>query len=134
MNFTYLKTSVGVKQAYRFFLFLKIIGEGVLNMLRDRTIKYKDYERAAQLLGELFEADSDITEQISSCIQCHGIERFFENLETFDFSVDIFEKLNAVRHVLFGIGERVGVQEVKYHIGIQKQNCMKGGVNSEKQV
>ena len=74
-------------------------------MEQDITIKQKNYERASQLLGELFEVDSDITEQINRCIQHYGASGFFKKLEVFDFSGDVFEKLKAVRMVLFGIGE-----------------------------
>ena len=76
-------------------------------MKQDNTIKQKDYDGASQLLGKLFEVDSDITEQISRCIQYYGADGFFNNLETFDFSADVFGKLNAVRLVLFGMGEEV---------------------------
>ena len=74
-------------------------------MNKDKTIKKEDYERASLLLGKLFEIESDVTDQINTCIQYHGVELFFKNLETFDFSLDIFEKLNAVRMVLNGIME-----------------------------
>ena len=53
-------------------------------MLQDKTIKQKDYERASQLLGELFEVDSDITEQISRCIQYYG-QNFFKTLNPSTF-------------------------------------------------
>ncbi len=74
-------------------------------MEQDITIKQKNYEKASRLLGELFDADSDITEQINRCIQQYGACGFFKNLEVFDFSGDVFEKLQAVRMVLFGMGE-----------------------------
>lgn len=76
-------------------------------MEKDITFKQRDYERASQLLGELFEVNSDITEQINCCIRRYGIGRFFKKLETFDFSEDVVEKLKAVRMVLFGMGEEV---------------------------
>lgn len=74
-------------------------------MEQDITIKRKNYEKASRLLGELFDADSDITEQINRCIKHYGANGFFKNLENFDFSEDVFEKLKAVRMVLFGMGE-----------------------------
>lgn len=89
-------------------------------MEKDIAFKQRDYERASRLLGELFEVDSDITEQINYCIRCHGIGRFFKNLETFDFSEDVVEKLKAVRMVLYGMGEEVMTD-------IQKHEEPKGG-------
>jgi len=74
-------------------------------MKQESAIKQKDYERASQLLGRLFDVDSDITEQINRCLQDYGANGFFRNLETFGFSEDVFEKLKAVRMVLFGMGE-----------------------------
>lgn len=74
-------------------------------MKQESAMKQKDYERASRLLGKLFEVDSDITEQINRDIQYHGANGFFRNLETFDFSEDVFEKLKAVRMVLYGMGE-----------------------------
>ncbi len=76
-------------------------------MIRNNTIKQRDYERASSLLGELFEFDSDITDEINKYIQIYGVEGFFNKLATFDFSVDVYEKLNAVKLVLYGLGEDV---------------------------
>ena len=76
-------------------------------MINNTTIKQRDYERASSLLGKLFAFDSDITDEINKCIQINGVEGFFKKLESFDFSADIYEKLNAVRLVLFGLGEDV---------------------------
>ena len=69
-----------------------------------QKIKQKDYERASQLLGRLFEVDSDITEQINRGIQHNGIRVFFKNIDAYDFPKEVQEKLTAVRHVLFGTG------------------------------
>jgi hypothetical protein len=77
------------------------------------TIKQKNYEKASQLLGELFDAASNITEQINCCIQSNGISMFFENLEAFDFSEDVIEKLKAVKTVLFEIDEEAAIQKSK---------------------
>lgn len=76
-------------------------------MINNITIKQKDYERASSLLGKLFAFDSDITDEINKCIQINGVEGFFKKLESFDFSPDVYEKLNAVRLILFGLGEDV---------------------------
>jgi hypothetical protein len=67
-------------------------------------IKQKDYERASQLLGRLFEVDTDITEQINREIQHNGIREFFKSIDAYDFSKEVNEKLTAVRQVLFGTG------------------------------
>ena len=96
-------------------------------MLQDKTNKQKDYERASQLLGRLFEVDSDITEQISRCIQYYGAVEFFKNLESFDFSADVFEKLDAVRLVLFGMGEEVMPEMLIDEITTQKIDSTEGG-------
>lgn len=96
-------------------------------MEQDITIKQKNYERASRLLGELFEVDSDITEQINRCIQRYGVGEFFKNLEAFDFSEDVLEKLEAVRMVLFGMGEEVMTDILKDSSGIQKLEEQKGG-------
>jgi len=64
-------------------------------MEQEPAIKQKNYERASQLLGRLFEVDSDITEQINRCLQDYGAKGFFRNLESFDFSEDVFKKLKA---------------------------------------
>lgn len=96
-------------------------------MLQDNTIKQKDYDRASQLLGKLFEVDSDITEQISRCIQYYGAAGFFKNLETFDFSEDVFEKLNAVRLVLFGMGEEVMPDVFNDELETQRIDGSEGG-------
>ena len=74
-------------------------------MEQEPAIKQKDYEGASQLLGRLFDVDSDITEQINRCLQDYGANGFFRNLESFDFSEDVFEKLKAVRIVLYGMRE-----------------------------
>lgn len=74
-------------------------------MEQSAAINQKNYERASRLLGELFDAASDITEQINCCIQHNGVDGFFENLEAFDFSEDVLEKLMAVKTVLFGMDE-----------------------------
>ena len=74
-------------------------------MKQESAIKQKGYERASRLLEKLFEVDSDITEQINRGLQDYGANGFFRNLETFDFSEDVFEKLKAVRMVLVGMGE-----------------------------
>lgn len=74
-------------------------------MEQSAAIKQKNYERASRLLGELFDAASDITEQINCCIQHNGVGGFFENLEAFDFSREVLEKLEAVKVVLFGLSE-----------------------------
>lgn len=74
-------------------------------MEQEPAIKQKDYERASRFLGRLFDVDSDITEQINRCLLDYGANGFFRNLGTFDFSEDVFEKLKAVRMVLFGMGE-----------------------------
>jgi hypothetical protein len=112
-------------QNHRFFN-ANISKKGVFAMLQDKTIKQKDYERASQLLGRLFEVDSDITEQISRCIQYYGAE-FFKNLESFDFSADVFEKLDAVRLVLFGMGEEVMPEVLTDEIRTQKIDSTEGG-------
>lgn len=90
-------------------------------MEQDININRKNYEKASRLLGELFEADSGITEQISRNIQHYGAGRFFKSLETFDFSEDVLEKLQAVRMVLFGMGE----EEMT---AVQMHEETKGGV------
>ena len=89
-------------------------------MEKDIAFKRRDYERASRLLGELFEVDSDIIEQINRCIQHYGACGFFKNLKAFDFSGDVFEKLEAVRMVLFGMGE-------EDMTAIQKHEEPKGG-------
>jgi len=89
-------------------------------MGQNTGIKRKGYERASLLLGELFEVDSDITEQINRCIQQYGAGGFFKNLEAFDFTGDVIEKLKAVRMVLFGMGE-------EFITDIQKHKEPKGG-------
>lgn len=89
-------------------------------MDQDITIKQKNYEKASRLLGELFDTDSDITEQINRNIQHYGAGRFFKSLEAFDFSEDVLEKLQAVRMVLFGMGE-------EDMTAIQKHEESKGG-------
>ncbi len=76
-------------------------------MISNNTIKQRDYERASCLLGKLFAFDSDITDEINKYIQINGVEGFFKKIATFDFSVDVYEKLNAVKLVLFGLGEDV---------------------------
>lgn len=72
-------------------------------MEQNTAIKQKNYERASQLLGELFDAGSDITDQINCCIQHNGVDGFFENLGAFDFSGEVLEKLEAVKVVLLGL-------------------------------
>ena len=97
-------------------------------MEQNNAIKQENYERASQLLGELFEVDSDITEQINRCIQRYGASGFFKNLEAFDFSEDVFEKLKAVRMVLFGMGEEAAMADMlKDASYIQKPEKPKGG-------
>ncbi len=53
-------------------------------------------------------------------LQYNGAEAFFKNLESFDFSADVFEKLDAVRLVLFGMGEEVMPELVTNEIRTQK--------------
>ena len=99
-------------------------------MLQDKKINQKDYERASQLLGKLFEVDSDITVQINRCIECYGIQQFFKTIETFDFSEDVLEKLEAVRLVLFGLGEEVISEELIKEMSKQQFGNKKGGGES----
>lgn len=73
-------------------------------MLQERKINPTQYEKAAELLSQLFESDSDVEKQINSYIQHNGIAYFFENLEDFELDVDTSVKLQAVRNVLFGMG------------------------------
>lgn len=74
-------------------------------MEQTRTIRQQNYEKASLLLGKLFDASSDITEQIDCYIRHNGIGAFFENLEASDFSGEVLEKLRAVKTVLFGLSE-----------------------------
>ena len=67
-------------------------------MKKKTDFMQKDYERVSRLLGDLFEVNSDIIEQIYCHIQKNGI--------AFGFSPDVVEKLNAVGMVLYGIGEK----------------------------
>lgn len=91
-------------------------------------IKQKNYERASQLLGKLFEVNSDITQQINCYIQHYGTGSFFKKLEAFDFSEDVLKKLMAVRMVLFGMGEeRVMTDILKDVSDIGKTEKSKGG-------
>lgn len=73
-------------------------------MLQERKVNPSQYEKAAALLSQLFEFDSDVEKQINSYIQHNGIVHFFENLEDFELDVDTTIKLQAVRDVLFGLG------------------------------
>ena len=66
--------------------------------------KQSNYERASQLLGKLFEVDSDIVEQINTGISHNGIRGFFKNLDAYDFTGEVYDKLTAVRLMLFGTG------------------------------
>ncbi|MEN3005966.1 hypothetical protein [Dehalobacterium formicoaceticum] len=74
-------------------------------MEQKNSFTQRDYERASRLLGDLFEVNSDIIEQICCHIQKNGIVSFFNTPNTFDFSPDIAEKLEAVGMVLYGMGE-----------------------------
>lgn len=67
-----------------------------------KKIKQRDYERASQLLGKLFDVDSDIVKQINTRIHHNGICEFFKNLDAYDFTNDVHEKLTAIRQILFG--------------------------------
>ncbi len=101
--------------------------KGVFKVINNTTIKQRDYERASSLLGELFAFDSDITDEINKYIQIYGVEGFFKKLATFDFSVDVYEKLNAVKLVLFGLGE--DVLNIEY--GDKKIRTLEGGAGLE---
>lgn len=90
-------------------------------------IRQKHYEKASNLLGKLFEVDSDITEQINRSIQLYGADDFFNNLEAFGFSSDVFEKLQAVRVVLYGMGEETMKDMQKDSSQIWKHNKPEGG-------
>jgi hypothetical protein len=76
-------------------------------MEQKNMFKQKDYELVSLLLGDLFEVDSDIIEQINCCIQKYGVSSFLENFRTFDFPADIAEKLDAVGMVLYGMNEEL---------------------------
>ena len=98
-------------------------------MNQNKTIKQEDYERASLLLGKLFEVETDITDLINVCMGHYGIEGFFENLETFDFSVDVFKKLETVRMILLGLEEDAASKErIKKIIGV------KGGLGHEEKL
>lgn len=90
-------------------------------------IRQEHYEKASHLLGKLFEVDSDITEQINLCIQRYGADNFFNNLEAFGFSSAVFEKLQAVRMVLYGMGEETMKDMQKDSSQIWKHNKPEGG-------
>lgn len=98
-------------------------------MNQNKTIKQEDYQRASLLLGKLFEVETDITDQINTCMGHYGVEGFFQNLETFDFSAEVFEKLDAVRMVLFGLGEEVVPKGF-----IEKMTGAKGGQGHEEKL
>jgi hypothetical protein len=74
-------------------------------MLQDKTIKQKDYERASQLLGGSLKLIRILQSKSAGASSAMG-RGVFQNLESFDFSADVFEKLDAVRLVLFGMGEK----------------------------
>ena len=67
-----------------------------------QKIKQRDYERASQLLGDLFDVEADIVSQIKNGIRHNGLSEFFKNLDAYDFPQEVSEKLSAVRQVLFG--------------------------------
>ncbi len=96
-------------------------------MEQKNTFTQRNYKKASQLLGDLFETNSDIVEQINCHIQGNGIGNFFKNLESFGFPVDIAEKLDAVGMVLYGIGE----QSLPV---VQNPKEPKGGVTYEKKL
>jgi len=73
-------------------------------MTQERKINHSQYQKAAALLSQLFEFDSDIEKKINAYVQHNGICYFFENLEDFELDVDTTIKLQAVRDVLFGLG------------------------------
>jgi len=66
-----------------------------------KKVKQSNYERASQLLGKLFDVDSDIVEQINTGISHNGIRGFFKNLDAYDFSGNVYDKLTAVKRMLF---------------------------------
>ena len=68
-----------------------------------RVIREQNYDKASELLGKLFDATSDVSDQIRSYIRTNGVSRFFDNLSDYDFSPDVVEKLQAVRDVLYGL-------------------------------
>ena len=98
-------------------------------MNQNKIIKQADYERASLLLGKLFEVEADSTDQINMCMGHYGIDEFFKNLETFDFSVDVFKKLEAVRMILLGLEEDAASKE-----RIEKIIGVKGGLGHEEKL
>lgn len=74
-------------------------------MKKKNDFTQKDYERVSRLLGDLFEVNSDIIEQIYCHIQKNGIGSLLNHPEASGFSPNVVEKLEAVGMVLYGIGE-----------------------------
>lgn len=79
--------------------------------MEQNQFRQKDYERAARLLSDLFEAGSDVTVKLYAQMEQNGIDSFFDNLKPADFPDDVAEKLTAVRMVLHGMGEIPGSDE-----------------------
>lgn len=75
-------------------------------MEQKNKVTQKNYEKASRLLGDLFEINSVLIEQIYCHIQKNGIGSFLNNPEAFGFSPDMVEKLDAVGMVLYGMGEK----------------------------
>lgn len=69
-------------------------------MTQITTIKHNEYEKASRLLGELFELDSHVEQQINCYMQHYGIIRFFNELESLELSSDVIRKLSSVRDIL----------------------------------
>lgn len=74
-------------------------------MIGNKKIKYENYQKASELIGKLFDVESDITSYISQCIEHNGVEKFFRNIELFEFDKDVYKKLCAVRFILLGVAE-----------------------------
>lgn len=92
-----------------------------------KKIKQSNYERASQLLGKLFDVDSDIVEQINTGISHNGIRGFFKNLDAYDFTGEVYSKLTTVRHMLFATRTE-SMPKYLLHEHISKYDSAEGGV------
>lgn len=76
-----------------------------------RITRQENYDKASSLLGEIFDASSDIVEQINYCMRNNGIRAFFENLDDYDFHGEVLEKLRALKILLFELSEEAIISE-----------------------
>ena len=66
-----------------------------------------EYQKAAEQLSELLDFSEETKRKIDDLFQRYGIDHFFNNFESYDFSFDTINKLKNLILILNGFGDKI---------------------------